>query len=238
MGNSIKLGVKTFDSRDFLRELESRADFFEIMTIQGKDYSFLRDFSKPIVIHAEHHRFGVNYADNVKCEKNLRSLEFALGLAREYNSGKVIVHAGRLENNNCSVAQAVSLIRSINDERILIENLPQNFVCSTPEQIQNFMSLAGCGFCFDINHAMQTALSNNLEPYEFIERFIKLNPKHYHIGGQKMNSLCTGHMSFRDSEIDMKKVMEIIPDGAEITLEVTNDAENTKYDVDFVRKFI
>lgn len=237
MGNSIKLGVKTFQDKKFLQELEGRADFFEIMAIKGKDYSFLREFSKPIVIHAEHQRFGVNYADNAKCEKNLQSLEFALGVAREYNSQKVIVHAGRLENDGCSIAQAVSLIRSINDERVLIENLPQNYFCSTPEDIRRFISLSGCSFCFDINHAIQTALSNNLEPYGFIERFIELNPRHYHLGGQKMNSSCIGHKSFRDSEMDMEKIMKIIPDRAEITLEVTTDVENTKYDVDFVRRF-
>ena len=52
-----------------------------------------------------------------------------------------------------------------------------------------------------------------------------------------MNSSCIGHKSFRDSEMDMEKIMKIIPDRAEITLEVTTDVENTKYDVDFVRRF-
>ena len=73
----MKIGVKTFDSEKFLKHLENKVDFFEIMAVQKNDYSFLKNFSLPMVIHAEHHDFGVNPADISRQEQNLKSINFS-----------------------------------------------------------------------------------------------------------------------------------------------------------------
>ena len=224
----MKLGVKTFKEGDFLRPFKDKADFFEVMAIQDENYSFLKEFSLPIVIHAQHQKFGVNNADKTKIKKNIDSTNFAINLANEYKANKIIVHPGEITDKNCSEAQAVSFFKSIKDKRILIENLPKNpnCLCSTPEEMKMFLKETKTGFCFDINHAIETAVYLNKDYIEFIKKFIELKPAHYHLGGQNLKKK-EDHINFKESDIDLKKILELIPKDVEITLEVSTDIEKT-----------
>ncbi len=67
----MKIGVKTYDNPLFLKEFVDKVDFFEVMAIEGKDYSFLKSFNKPVVVHAQHDSFGINNADKSKRENKL-----------------------------------------------------------------------------------------------------------------------------------------------------------------------
>ena len=87
----MKIGVKTFGDSDFLKHFENKADFFEIMAIKGNDYSFLKKFSLPCVIHIEHQKFGINIADKTKQKINLESINYAVKIADMVNSKKLIL---------------------------------------------------------------------------------------------------------------------------------------------------
>lgn len=159
----MKIGVKTFDSENFLKHFENKADFFEIMAVQKNDYSFLKKFSLPIVIHAEHERFGINSSDISKKEENLKSLNFAIKVANLANSKKIIAHPGSVEkgNPNSSIKNSIDFYREIDDERILIENVSDegtlpNFIrlCRTAKEAKKFIKETRKGFCFDVNHAL------------------------------------------------------------------------------------
>ncbi|MDD5700336.1 MAG: TIM barrel protein [Candidatus Nanoarchaeia archaeon] len=236
----MKIGVKTFNDPAFLRHFEKDADFFEIMAIEGKDYSFLSEFSKPIIIHAQHHKFGINNSDKTKHQKNSNSIKFARDLANKNQSTKIIVHPGELIDNNCSLQESLSFINSLNDSRTLIENMPhpQKYLCSTPEQMAEYIKETGLGFCFDINHAISAALVVEKDPYSFIEGFVNLKPSHYHLCGHKIKDKDITHLNFVDSEIDLKKIFSMLPKDAEITLEIPNDVEKTEKDIEMIRSFI
>ena len=232
----MKFGVKTFKDRDFLMHFKDKVDFFEVMAIQEVDYSFLREFSLPIVIHAQNENFNINNADKIKIKENTDSINFAINLANEYKSNKIIVHPGLLADENCSKEQAISFFKSIKDKRILIENLPmkENRLCATPEEMKMFLKETKKEFCFDINHAIDAAIYLNKDYIEFIKKFIKLKPAHYHLGGQNIKQK-KDHISFKESDIDLKKILELIPEDAEITLEVSTDIEKTKEDLEIIR---
>ena len=236
----MNLGAKTYDDPLFIKSVEKSADFLEIMAIEGKDYTFLKEFSKPIVIHAQHEVFGLNTADPSKRAKNLSSISYAIKMADMFKSKKVVLHPGRVDEENCSEEEAISFIKSINDERILLENIcfPKSSLCLTPENMAKVLKETGKGFCLDINHAIVAALSLNKDPYEFLEEFSKLNPQLYHLGGQDINENDKTHLSFKNSNLDLNKIFKIIPKNAEITLEVTTNANLTNYDLNFIRKFI
>ena len=68
----MKLGVKTYSDEKFLKYFQDKADFFEIQAIQGRDYSFLKKFSIPFVIHAAHFSQGSNPADKTMTKQNLK----------------------------------------------------------------------------------------------------------------------------------------------------------------------
>lgn len=239
----MKLGVKIFDEREFLNHFENEADFFEVMAIQKNDYSFLKEFSLQIVIHAEHHHFGINPADISKKEESLKSLNFARKIADMSGAKKIVVHAGVLEegNKNCSLKNAIDFFREINDDRILIENLPKHHnnhknLCSTPRQIKKFLRETNKKFCFDVNHHLKN-LKKLKGNYNFIKKYIKLNPAHYHIGGQKFSEK-KEHLCLADSELDLKKILNYYPKDAEITLETEPNIEKIENDIETIRKVI
>jgi len=240
----MKIGVKTFSDGNFLKHFEKSADFFEIMTTQKNDYSFLKNFSLPIVIHAEHWGFKINPADITRKEEDLKSLNFARAIADVTGAKKIVVHAGVIEKRNktCSIKNAINFFKEIDDDRILIENLPKYYedqitkgLCSTLRQIKKFLKATNKGFCFDINHALQGKKFNG--KYNFIKKYIELNPKHYHIGGQTFTEK-KEHLSLENSELDLKKVLSYYPSDAEITLETQPVIDKTEKDLEIIRNVL
>ena len=236
----MKIGVKTYYNEDFLRKLKDKVDFFEIVAIEGKEYSFLNSLSKPVVVHAQHERFGINLSDKKNLQKKINSINFAIKIADLCKSEKIIIHSGNIQSSSCSTDESIRFIKSIKDRRILLENLPQweNYLCNTPKEVSNFMEKTGAGFCFDINHAIQTAYVCEIDPYKFCNEFIKLKPNHYHLGGQKNGKENETHLNFKDSEINLKKIFKMLPKNAEITLETTTNSEEVEKDLEIIRRTI
>ena len=237
----MKIGIKVYRNSKELDYFKDKADFIEVMAIEGADYSWLNDWKIPIVIHAQHQRFGVNNADLTKKDKNISSIKFAISLADKFKSKKIILHPGVIENSSCSLKNAEDSIKTL-DKRIIIENLPsietfpksRTSLCSNSEETKDLMQKTGKGICFDINHSIETATDLKKDPYFDLLNFIKLKPIHYHIGGQKLNG--ESHLSFSDSEIDLKKIFSLFPKDAEISLETSIDLEKLKEDLRIVKE--
>ena len=243
----MKIGVKTYDDGNFLEHFRKKANFFEIMAVEGRDYEFTKQFSQfPVVIHAQHYIFDDNPADKTKREKGTSSINFARKVADFAKAKRIILHPGIAADNNCSEENAIAFVKSLKDNRIVIENQPKvkylNCLCTTPEDTKEFMEKANVEFCFDINHAIETAVCTGTSYKEFIKEFIKLNPAQYHLGGQRFDKGSDGrilsHLSFQDSEIDLKEILKFLPEDAEITLETEHDMEKTEKDIKMIRKVI
>jgi len=243
----MRIGVKTFDSEKFLKAFEHDADFFEVQAIQKNNYEFLRQFKKPIIIHAEHTEFGINNADVNLEQKNLNSLNFARIMADKNNSNIIIVHPGILiENSNCSKEQAVKIISSLRDKRFILENMPSvdsdknfNHLGSSPEEIEELLNATGVGFCLDIGHAYLYSLSSKRNFEEIFEKFLELKPKHFHVCGVGLkNGNWIDHLPLHKSQVDFKKYIQKLPKDATITLEVSKDIEETKKDLELIRSWI
>lgn len=237
----MKIGVKTYSDKKFLDSFENKCDFFEVQAIQGKDYSFLKKYKLPIVIHCEHHVFGVNIADNSKKDLNLKAINFAKKIAESISATKIIIHPGGLENENCSKENSIKFLKENCDKRFCIENMP--FIslkdkiprlCASPEEMKEFLIKTNLGFCFDINHAIEYALSKKLNYWNILKKFEKLKPIHYHLGGENMDKK-ESHLSFCDSNLNLKKVLKILNKNAEITLEVSLDDNKTEKDLILIK---
>lgn len=234
----MKIGVKVYCDEKFADYFKDKADFLEVMAIQGKDYSFLENYPLPIVIHAMHEGLGVNVADKSLSEKNLASINFAISLADHFNSNKIILHPGTLENVDCSLEQSMSLFKNL-DNRIIFENLSSKInVCSKFLEVKQFISETNRDFCLDVNHAIQISEELGVEFIPVIKDFLTLRPAHYHIGGQRTGIRDRGHRSFEDSNIPLKEILSLFPNDVEVTLEVTKDIEKTEKDLEFIRSLI
>lgn len=241
----MKFGVKTYRHKEFLDYFVGKSYFFEVQAIQTVNYNFLQKYVKlkiPIVIHAEHFKWGFNPTDKTKKEFNLKSLNFARKLADKTKAKKIIIHPGRIINKSCSKEQAIKFFREINDKRILIENLtPNAHGFFTPKEIKEFITKSNKGFIYDLSHSIATANQLKKNKLKFIKDFLKLKPKHFHINGQNYNSPRDQHRSFKTAQHQMpnfKKILKLYPKDAEITLEVTPNIKNTAYDLNFIRDFV
>lgn len=237
----MKFGVKTYDDEKFLDYFFSKADFFEVQAIRGKDYSFLKKFAGkiPIVIHAEHFNFGVNAADSSLEKINRESIDFAIKVADLAKAKKIVLHPGSISNKNCSKENAIKFLKSIKDKRIVLENLPMlksySPLGSTSEEIEELKEKTGFGFCFDLNHAIQSAVFYKKDFKKFLVDFEKLKPEHYHLCGQTLNPDKT-HISLNESDFDLINYLKLINKNAEVTLEVRIDKESVEEDLRFVKK--
>jgi endonuclease IV len=237
----MKIGVKTYDNKKFLDYFKDKCDFFEIMAIEGNDYDFLTSFNKELVIHAQHRRFGINNADSNIMKKNISSIDFARKIADKLDSKKIILHPGELTNEFCSKKNSIELIKSLDDKRILIENIPieNNFkrLCENPEETKEYLKKTNKRLCLDINHALTSAIMSDMDPIKFIKEFLKLKPRHFHIGGQNIKQKID-HICFSDSDFDLKEIIDILPDNAELTLETETDIKKTEEDIKIIKKLI
>lgn len=233
----MKFGVKSYRYYPEFEYFKDKADFIELMAIEGEDYSKFKDFGLPVVIHTQHGGFGINNANSSNYAKNKRSLDFAIKIADELGAKKIIVHPGDLTDENCSMEAAVSFLKGFNDNRIIIENLSHKvMLCTDPKNTREFLDKVGLGFCFDSNHAIEIAMHSKLKYLDVIREFLKLNPVHYHLGGQSYTGQT--HLAFEDSQINIREIVSILPKGAEITLETSNDLEKTKRDLEFIKNLV
>ncbi len=239
----MKFGVKTYDSEEFLDKFIDKCDFFEVQAIRGNDYSFLSKYDKDIVIHCEHQGFGINIADVKGLDDSIDSVEFAKKIADIAGAKKIVIHPGHVENENCLIENSINFLNKYCDERFVIENMPlmgpkdgNLRIGAGIEDMKLLLKKTGLDFCFDINHAIEYALAEEIDYWKVIKDFEKLNPIHYHLGGEKIPRGIS-HIGFNDSDLNLGKVFSLISKDAEITLEVGINEEEVSEDLKIVEKF-
>lgn len=234
----MKFGAKDYYEEEFFDYVIDKADFLEVQGLRSHDYGFMKKYNVPIVVHAEHHTQGSNPADP-NCKTNLVSLRYSQKLADSFNGKKIVLHPGSLDFKGASKENSLNFIRKIDDNRILMENLitnsKMNHLCTTPEEMKEFMDETGKGFIFDLAHAMITANYKKIDQIDFIKKFLRLGPRHFHISGQMIRELNDQHLALHECDIDWKEILKLYPKDAEITLEVTQDADKTVKDLNMIK---
>lgn len=142
-----------------------------------------------------------------------------------------------LESANATIAPLTSILslegRGRISNKILIENKPfvaplkDNRICrgATIEEISKVIEEIGCGFCLDVGHAICTANTLKLEPYEFIKQFNELNPTCYHLSDNFVDSELDKHLHFGAGNYDLKRIFGIIDTGKNIAVETNKDSK-------------
>jgi deoxyribonuclease IV len=234
----MKFGVKIFSEREFADYFKDKADFLEVTAILGEDYSFLDDYPLPVVVHAMHSGFGINFTNVDLFEKNMEAVDFAVELADRCGAEKIIVHVGRLNGERCSVEQVVNFLKGL-DERIIVENLTMRGVegfFSRSEEVVEFIGKTGRKICFDVNHAMEVAYNDGVDYYDCVKDFVKMRPEHFHLGGGIVGDVERQHLNFKDSDFSVEKILKMLPSDAWVTIETTTDIEEVEKDLKFLRR--
>lgn len=238
----MKFGVKTYNDEKFLDFFNEKCDFFEVQAIRGNNYSFLKKYKLPIVIHCEHDVMGINIANPLKEKENIDSINFAKKLADFVGAKKIIIHPGIYENDLCTIENSINFLKNNCDLRFCIENVPSGIkfnvkkLGSSVEEMKHILKETGLNFCLDINHAIEYAFYEKLDYLKIIAEFEKLKPKHYHIGGEKMSELVS-HLSFKKSDLNLDKIFSLVNENAEFTLETEVDIPSVVDDLKTIKKY-
>jgi len=181
------------------------------------------------VIHAPHFGSGMNLSVKAKEQSNKVLTREAFEFADLLSSEIVIFHPGVAGEEKETVRQ----FKLIYDERIIVENKPYltidgSAVCNgfSPEQIRMIMKEGEVGFCLDIGHAICAANSLNANPYAFLSEFMKLKSKLFHLTDGEFASKTDQHRHFGEGDYDIKKILQMIPDGSMITIETEKKYPN------------
>lgn len=242
----MKIGLKTWEDSAELAEQVRLAspDFLEIMSIEGKDHSSFLDYGIPTIIHCEHNGFGVNPADPAIKERNKKAVDFASKTADLLGAKMIVIHPGVFMNQACSVSNSIDFLKTIKDERFIIENMPYYLspkkeiidLGKSPDEIKEILKATSKQFCFDFGHCAASAFGMGLDFMDTAKKFMELKPVYFHLSDNLLNQPIDGHMHLGNGEMDLKAIVKLIPKNALVLLETPTNVEGRVQDVEFIRK--
>ena len=191
-----------------------------------------KKLKSPYLIHCPHFAHGFNLAKQDKLESNLKIFKEVQKYADDLNSEYIVVHGGI---DGC-IEETAKQFKKLNDTRTLIENKPMIALPNkmngkfcrgfSPEEINQVIKTASCGFCLDFGHAICSAASQKTNPYSYIEKFINIKPKMFHLtDNTDMSSGFDTHEHLGSGQINFKKIKTFLQDNAIITLETDKDSK-------------
>jgi len=214
----IKFGLKLWSTNSNLlkeaKELIKRGlfQYIELMPIPKTEILPFLDqlYNVPYIIHITTEKHGVNVADKNKEGYNLKTIYNCIEWADKLNAKYLIIHPGFGLIDN-----TIKFLNKIEDKRVLIENMPkvglnnERMIGYTPDQIKELIDNK-FGLCLDLNHAIKAAESLNKEYKEFIEEFLKLKPKMFHISDGKLDNEKDEHLHIGEGDYDFEFLVKCV----------------------------
>lgn len=189
---------------------EKKFHYIELFVIPDtKIHHFIVDV--PFVIHIPHHLFGVNIGDPERKEHNMQKIDESIRWADELKAESLILHAG-----SGSMEQASCILDKIEDERLLIENMPvigpegEKMIGYLPSQIMELTESNDFGLCLDFGHAVKASISLGFAYRKLICDFVKLEPYVFHISDGDLETEKDSHINFGEGSYDIKYFKECI----------------------------
>lgn len=236
----MKLGLKlwSINTDHYIEEAkklykEGWFDYIELYIVPNtvETISKWKNLNIPFTLHAPHFIHDVNLADKTKEKYNIEIFNQVDDFLNELNAQYVVVHSG-IEGD---IDETIRQLKLINPSRMLIENKPfvaplkDNRICrgATIEEISRVIKEIGCGFCLDVGHAICTANSFKIEPFEYLKAFNDLKPTCYHLSDNFIDSQIDGHLHFGEGNYNFKDIFGIIDTTKNMAIETKkNSKEN------------
>ena len=224
-------------------------DYIELYIVpENRDkLSLWQKLGIPFHIHAPHSAHNMNLSDINKVNSNYELYKEVKIYADELNAEYIVFHGGT-DGNYKEVANQ---LRRFNDKRSLIENKPykvlsfvkaNEYTGTTPDEIKYIKEFANCGFCLDIGHALCSANSHKVNPYEYIENFAKLKPNKIHLSDIHTETELDEHLNFGYGTLNFNKLKTLLNKVGDVTIETNkksnDDLDDFVEDVKFLRSVI
>ena len=210
MAKKIKFGLKLWSINTALigkavKLLDEKIfDYIELFVVPDTDIApFLVDV--PYVIHIPHHQFGVSIGEAIKKKHSLEKIRESFNWADKLDARYLILHAG-----TGSLKHASDFIKEISDGRLLIENMPgfglnrEPMIGFSPQQIEELIDGNDIGLCLDFGHAIKAASCLKKDYREYINSFLYLEPKIFHLSDGMAGNEIDEHLSLGDGDFDIE----------------------------------
>ena len=204
--------------------------FIELMIVPDTPKSdldiikgLLRDIE--VRIHAPHHLMKVDVGNKNLEKQNREILSQSQYAADLFNASTIVVHGGCGQGTEV-VRESARQIKLLNDQRIVVENLPVvaeeglKLSGNTPEEIAYIREHSGCGFCFDFSHALCAANSLKIDIDKQLAGFFALKPTVYHLCDGFTDEIEDKHLHFGEGNYPLSHFLnEYTANNAYITME-------------------
>ena len=251
-----RIGLKlwSINTKNYLKEAERLYnegiyDYIELYIVPDS-MNTLTEWSNlhiPFIIHNAHFAHGFNLAKKEQQASNRKIFTQTRRFADELKAEYIIFHGGI----DGEPEQTAKQLAELNEPRALLENKPfialpnrmgGNFCRGASyDELKAILEYVGCGFCLDFGHAVCAAVSQNLEPYEFIHKLMSFSPVMFHLSDvMDMTSPYDAHPHLGTGKLDFCKLKsEILPPRAVISVETDKDLpsrlDDFVHDVEFLR---
>ena len=244
----IKFGLKLWSSNtdllDQAQELIAHGvfNYVELFVIPKSKISPFLGCNIPYIIHIAHDAFGANVGDLDKREFNLNIIKESFEWAKKLKAKYLILHPGFGE-----IEDAQAFLKAIKNKKILIENMPkvglkeEKMIGFSPKQIKVLQDKK-FGFCFDVGHAIGSAISQKIDYKTYLKKFLSFKPKVLHICDGNLDSELDQHLNLGAGQFDWQFIArEIIPNVSYITIETPrHNLKSLDEDIanrEFIKKF-
>jgi deoxyribonuclease IV len=230
-----KIGIKLWSTNvevlPQIGDMYSRSifDYIELYFVPGTESKVEKLWSGlkvPMSVHAPHFGHGFNLADKDLMASNSKMFKGAVLFADLLNAETIIVHGG----NGGAKDEAIRQLKSLRDPRLLIENKPKmglngkECIGYLPEDIAEIAGECGLGgFVLDFNHAVCAARALSEDPLAFIERFLSLRPRMFHLGDGDYFASVDTHMNLGEGSMPLDKISAFLSRESKVTLETPHD---------------
>ena len=250
----LKIGLKLWSTnKNYVQEArriydENFCHYVELYVVPGsyrEHVDLWRKLNIPFIIHAPHFLGGMNLAKAECFSHNVELQKETVAFADVVNAKFIIFHPGVAGD----IQETARQLTKLRDERTLIENKPYfsldgEMICNgySPEEIRRVMREADVGFCLDIGHAIcaANALKNNWQ--EYLNRFINLRPRMFHLTDGDSGGLFDRHDHLGEGSFDLSGIVKALSADAMVTLETKKDSQSAlddfKKDVMFLKRIL
>jgi len=206
----MEIGLKLWSTNvDVLPRAQELVDkgifqFIELTPVPETSMDPFLELKVPYVIHGSIDKFGFNFADKKKRDVNFKRIVECIDWINALRAKYCVIHPGY-----GFIDDVLDFLNLFDDCRFLIENMPmcglgdEVMIGFSPEQIKRLIGNK-FGFCLDLNHAIKASISMGVDYKVFIEDFLKLSPKLFHISDGKLSSYKDEHLAIGEGDYDFK----------------------------------
>lgn len=224
-------------------------DYIELYIVPGSINTLekWKNINIPMDIHAPHFAHKMNLSKSEYRISNYEKYKEVKIFADKLNADKIVFHGG----SGGYFKETAHQLVAFQDKRILIENKPYEtlsfvnepyYVGAKYEELKYIIDTVQCGFCLDVGHCICAANSFKIEPYSYIKKLTTLNPVRIHLSDIHIDAALDEHLNFGLGNLDFKKVITMLPENINITIETCKKSrENLDdfiSDVRFLREIL